>query len=142
NLAAETSGGGLAAGVEPRLEGAAQQLARHVAGPARDPLWLHPDDADYFAAAVAVAVRVRIRLADGGGLVSPPSEKRPEPREHDSSVAETRLHDYPGAATTRAFGSGERFSSPRRRTRSSRLRPSRRARRARRRRGRRASRRA
>lgn len=58
--------GGLAAGVESRLEGAPEQLAREVAGPARDRLPLEPGDADDLSAPLAVAAGVRLALADRG----------------------------------------------------------------------------
>src|SRR5881397_4414601 len=57
------SGFRLAAPVEPGLECAAQQLAGHVARPARDPLRLLAGDADDLAAPVAVAAGVGVAPA-------------------------------------------------------------------------------
>jgi hypothetical protein len=82
---------GSAAGVEPRFERAAQQLAGHVSRPARDPLRLHPGDADYLTASLSVTARVCVGLADRRCLALRPSaEEREEPPEHATSVAETR----------------------------------------------------
>ena len=82
---------GSAAGVELRLERTAQELAAHVARPARDSLRLHPSDADDLATALSVAARVRVGLADRRCLALRPSaEEREEPPEHATSVAETR----------------------------------------------------
>src|SRR5262245_29963125 len=84
------SGSGFAARVEPRFERAAQQLAGHVARPARNRLRPDPRDADDLAAPLAVAPRIRLVLADRSGLGSPPAtEEREEPREHATSVAES-----------------------------------------------------
>src|SRR6476619_2627672 len=85
------SGSGLAARVELQLEGAAQQLAAHVARPARDRLRLLADDADDLAAPLAVAAGIGLRLANRGGFVPPPTtEERTEPPKHAASVAERR----------------------------------------------------
>ena len=87
----EPSGRGFAARVEAYLEGAAQQLPGHVAGPPRDRLQLDPGDADDLAAPLAVAARVGVLLADGGDLaLLPAAEERAEPPEHATSVAETQ----------------------------------------------------
>jgi hypothetical protein len=87
------SGSGFAASVEPRLEGAPQQLAGHVARAPRDGLGLLADDADDLPAPVAVAARVCLRLADRRALIPPPpptTEERKEPSQHAASVAESR----------------------------------------------------
>jgi hypothetical protein len=80
---------GFAARIEPYLEGAAQELAGHVARPARDRLRLLAGDADDVAAPLAVAAGVGLRLTDRSGVIPPTTEKRTEPPEHATSVAES-----------------------------------------------------
>src|SRR5262249_41039602 len=89
---ARHSGCGLAASVELRLEGAAQQLAGHVSPSARNRLRFLAGPADAFTAALAVAAGAGLRLANRGrGIVPPPAtEERTEPPKHAPRVAETR----------------------------------------------------
>src|SRR6476646_3033784 len=88
------SGSGFPARVELQLEGAAQQLAGHVARATRDRLRLLADDVDDLAAPLAVAAGIGLRLANRGGFVPPPTtEERTEPPKHATSVAERQDGD-------------------------------------------------
>lgn len=63
----------LAAGVQPRLEGAPEQLARHVARAVRDRLPLEAGDAHDLAAPLAVAASVGLAFEDRGRTLPTPS---------------------------------------------------------------------